>query len=302
LRQIVRDTSAYYLLGYTSTLNQPDGKFHKINVRVKRPGVQVRARPGYLALNAEEAERATAPRRPGPPAAVTQALATLATTTRRSPIRSWIGMSPGENGKTKISFVWNPTPPAPGVRAETPARVTLIAGGANSDLYYRGKSLPPGRTVFEVPPGPIELEIAVEDAEAEVLDRETRKVLVPSMGLGLTLSTPEVFRGRTLPEWQKLAADPAALPVIEREFRRTDRLLLRVGAQSSGGTPIISARMLNREGGEMSALPATPAGFGGLSNIDVPLAALPTGDFLLEVTAKDGAEQASTLVAFRVTP
>ncbi len=60
--------------------------------------------------------------------------------------------------------------------------------------------------------------------------------------------------------------------------------------------------MLNREGGEMSVLPVTPAGFGGLSQIDVPLAPLPTGDFLIEVIAKDGAEQASALVAFRVTP
>ena len=70
LRQIVRDASAYYLLGYTSTLNQPDGKFHKINVRVKRPGLQVRARPGYLALTATEAERALAPKKAGPPPAV----------------------------------------------------------------------------------------------------------------------------------------------------------------------------------------------------------------------------------------
>jgi VWFA-related protein len=301
LRQIVRDSSAYYLMGYTSTLTQPDGKFHKINVRLKRPGLQVRARPGYLALNAVEAERATAPRKAGPPAAVTQALATLAATTRRSPIRTWMGMSPGTNGKTKITFVWGPNPSAPGVRSESPARVSLMAGGANSDLYHRGKS-GPGRVEFEVPPGPIELEIAVEDAAAEVLDRETRKIDVPSMGLGVTLSTPEVFRGRTLPEWQKIAADPAALPVIEREFRRADRLLLRVGAQSAGGAPVITARMLNRDGGEMSSLPVTAAGFGGLSHIDVPLAALPTGDYLIEVTANDGAEQASTHVAFRVTP
>jgi hypothetical protein len=34
----------------------------------------------------------------------------------------------------------------------------------------------------------------------------------------------------------------------------------------------------------------------------VPLAAIPVGEYLIELTAKDGAEQASTLVAFRVTP
>jgi VWFA-related protein len=303
LRQIVRDSSAYYLLGYTSAVTT-DGKFHKINVRVKRPGLQVRARPGYLALSAVEAERALAPKRPGPPPAITEALGTLAATAqqRRNMIRSWIGMSPGADGKTKISFVWSPTAAVPGVRREAAARVSLLAGGADSILHYRGKALPPGRVEFEVPPGPIELEIAVEDASAEVLDRETRKIVVPSLGLGVTLSTPEVFRGRTLPEWQSIAADAKAVPVIEREFRRTDRLLVRVGAQSASGTPVLSARMLNREGGEMSVLPVAPAGFAALSHIDVPLSALPAGEFLIEVTAKDGADQASTLVPFRVTP
>ena len=148
----------------------------------------------------------------------------------------------------------------------------------------------------------MELEIGAQDAAGEVLDREIRKLVVPSMGLGLTVSTPEVFRGRTLPEWQTLSTDPRALPVIEREFRRTDRLLVRVGAQSAGGTPVLSARMLNREGGEMSVLTVAPAGFGGLSQIDVPLSSLPPGEFLIEVIAKEGAEQTSALIAFRVTP
>ena len=303
MRQIVRDSSAYYLLGYSSAVTT-DGKFHKLNVRVKRPGVQVRARPGYLALSATEVERALAPKKAGPPPAITEALGTLAMTTqqRRNFIRSWVGMSPGKDGKTKISFVWNPMPVVPGMRRETAARVSLLAGGANSELHFREKGLAPGRVEFEVPPGPIELDIAVEDASAEVLDRETRKMIVPSLGLGLSISTPEVFRGRTLPEWQALANDAKAIPAIEREFRRTDRLLLRVGAQSAGGTPVLTARMLNREGGEMSTLPVTDAGFGGLSHIDVPLAPLPPGDFLIEVMANDGAEQTSTFVAFRVTP
>ena len=155
MRQIVRDTSAYYLVGYTSTLNQPDGKFHKINVRVKRPGLQVRARPGYLALSATEVERALAPKKAGPPPAVTEALATLAATTqqRRNLARTWIGMSPGANGKTKISFVWSPTPGAPGVRRDTPAQISLLAGGANSDLYSARRRLLPAASSSKCRPG-----------------------------------------------------------------------------------------------------------------------------------------------------
>jgi VWFA-related protein len=317
LNQIVRDSSAYYLVGYTTTQNATDGKFHQIHVRVKRPNVQVRARKGYLALTAAEAERAVAPPKPGPPKAITEALGTLAVSTRRSVIRTWIGMSPGSNGKTKVSFVWEPIPPAPGVRTETPARVSVVAGGANSDLYFRGKvpSAPgtapapaaaaaaaqPARLEFEVPPGTMDLDLTIEDASAGVIDRETRKLEVPSLGLGLTLSTPQVFRARTLREWQTLAADPAAVPVPAREFRRTDHLLLRVAAQSPGGTATVTARLLNRDGDPMTALTTAPAGTSGFINIDAPLASLPTGEFLIEVNATDGADKTSTLVAIRVT-
>jgi hypothetical protein len=75
-----------------------------------------------------------------------------------------------------------------------------------------------------------------------------------------------------------------------------------VGAQSANRSAVLTARILNREGGEMSALTVTPAGFGGLSHIDVPLSALPPGDFLIEVIAKDGPDQTSAFIAFRITP
>ena len=61
MKQIVRDSSAYYLLGYTSTVAPSDGKFHDIKVRVKRQGVQVRSRKGYWALTASDVKRALAP-------------------------------------------------------------------------------------------------------------------------------------------------------------------------------------------------------------------------------------------------
>ena len=64
MKQIIRDASAYYLVGYNSTQAPTDGKFHEIKVRVKRPGVQVRARKGYWAYTVEDAKRATAG--PGP--------------------------------------------------------------------------------------------------------------------------------------------------------------------------------------------------------------------------------------------
>jgi VWFA-related protein len=47
--RIVRENSTYYMLGYYSTNDRRDGRFRKIEVRVKRPGLQVRSRKGYAA-------------------------------------------------------------------------------------------------------------------------------------------------------------------------------------------------------------------------------------------------------------
>jgi VWFA-related protein len=54
--RIVRDNSTYYLLGFNPVNDKRDGRFRKIDVRVARDGVMVRARKGY-ALPREERRR-----------------------------------------------------------------------------------------------------------------------------------------------------------------------------------------------------------------------------------------------------
>jgi len=47
--RVQRDMSAYYLLGYSSTNASKDGRFRRVQVRVKRDGLRIEARPGYYA-------------------------------------------------------------------------------------------------------------------------------------------------------------------------------------------------------------------------------------------------------------
>jgi VWFA-related protein len=58
LQRISDDLTSYYLLGYYSTNSKTDGGYRALKVRVKRPGVAVRARRGYRAASAEEVARA----------------------------------------------------------------------------------------------------------------------------------------------------------------------------------------------------------------------------------------------------
>jgi len=47
--KVVEDTSSYYLLGYTSTNPARDGRFRRIRVQLKQPGLKLEFRSGYYA-------------------------------------------------------------------------------------------------------------------------------------------------------------------------------------------------------------------------------------------------------------
>jgi hypothetical protein len=330
MKQIMRDSSAYYLIGYNSSQTPSDGKFHEIKVRVKRPGIQVRARKGYWALTAEETARALAPAKPAAPKPVELAVAAIEAPSRARVIRTWIGTSRAENGKTKVTFVWEPAPRAPGDRrTEEPARVSLMAlsdsgfafrgrvpdvalaattpsvGAAAAAAGATGAAAPrqPSRVTFDAPPGKIQLRMSVEGTASQVLDSETREISVPDLTAPQTsLGTPEVFRARTVREYQQLKTDPDAVPIAGREFSRNDRVLIRAPAYGPGGTtPTVTAKLLNRAGQPMMDLAVSPGVAKTAPQLEVSLAGLAPGDYVVEISAAGEGGDAKALVAFRVT-
>jgi VWFA-related protein len=54
VRRITEDQSGYYLIGYRPTETTFNRSFHKINVKVKRPGLTVRTRSGFYGMTDED--------------------------------------------------------------------------------------------------------------------------------------------------------------------------------------------------------------------------------------------------------
>ena len=308
LAQIVSDQSAYYLLGYTSSAAPTDGEFHEIDVEVLRDDVRVRARRGYYALTAENAARVLAPPKPEPPRAVDTALATLAEPRRGRYVRTWVGARRGDEGRTELTFVWEPIGGDRARRQESASQVMLMAM-SDSSAYFRGEV--PGqragrmpRVRFDVDPGQLELNIGIEDEYGDVLDRDIDELVAPDFTApDVALSTPQVLRARNAVQMRGLLADGDALPTASRFFRRTDQLLFRVEAYAPGDVaPRVRARLLSREGTAMMELPVAAPEGDRPHEVLLQLSPFPRGDYLVELSAEAGGETASTLVAFRVQP
>lgn len=319
LEEVVSDLSVYYLLTYRSA-HADDGKFREVQVHVKRPGARIRARKGYWALWPDEAlasemlARVSEPRAPTPPA--------FALPWRTSPlIRPWFGLSRGTNGRTRVSFVWEPAPRVPGdrTRINAPAHVVLtafapdgtqlfegtVAAAGNSDrLISSAESQIPNsgssRAVFDAPPGRIRLRMSIEDAASQVVDSDVREISIRDLKGPVALGTAEILRTRNAREFRALGADPGAVPVASREFSRAERLIVRFSAYAPDHVRV-SARLVNRIGQTIRTLDVEPSTADDRYQIDVPLASLASGEYLIELTASSPAGEAKDLLGFRVT-
>ena len=314
LQQLIRDSSYYYLLGYTSQA-ATDGKFHDIKVNVRRRGVDVRARRGFWAATADDVTRATtaAPVIPKP---VENALATLSSPAAQTNyVRTWIGTDKGDNGRTRVTFVWEPVAGPPGARREQPGRVQVTAATASGNLLYRGRTpeqppanaaagaaVPPQRITFDAPPGPIELRLSVEAATGGLLDNDIRRFTVPDLTAPqVSISTPRLFRARTVRDLQAVAQNGAAIPSTVREFSRTERVLIRFDAYAAGGeVPTVTAVLLNRGGQKISDVAVAAATAAGTHQIDLGLNAVPPAEYVVEITVKSGSGETREYVPLRV--
>lgn len=309
LARIVADQAAYYLISFRSPSLVADGRFHAVEVKVRRPDAEVRARKGYWApspddlLRARLLARASEPRPvPEPPRHISPL------------IRPWFGIARGQTGHTEVSFVWEPAGRVPGerARAATPVKLRLQVFRPDGSAVFEGVVGPAGTVRFpgEVPalasfetlPGRLKLRMAIEDATARVIDTDVRDLIVGPMTAAVVVGTPEIFRVRTARDLRAIVGDAQAVPVAAREFSRAERLLIRAPAYAPDGAPLVSAQLVSRRGGAMRDLAVGPGPEPDCFQIDLPLAGLAAGEYAVRITAKSAAGDASDETAFRVAP
>jgi VWFA-related protein len=311
-KRIVNDLSTYYLLGYQSTNTKLDGKWRAITVRVKTPGIQVRARKGYRALTEAELalmRRGEVPAAPGTPAAagaaagvtgaaaISRLIEPLAGLDRALPWRSRAAWKSG--GAPARTRFW--------ITSEVDdatLRQPEWASGATGTVTL---SLSDGRRLADGPlklePGSRAIEASLEaeiPASTEVM---VRLRLNPAGG-GLPLSdtlrvTPSGTSGRLFRRGPSTGRQFVAAG--DQRFRRTEHV--RVAVPIDDASAPIEATLVDRSGAPLripvasrvETIDGTTYALGELS-----LAPLSPGDYLLRVTVGKGADAAASATAIRI--
>jgi len=303
LARLKHDFESYYALTYQPTA--ADGRFHPIEIRVRRTGTTVQARKGYWSPLASEWRTM-----------VTTAASKLASplsnrTLRRSNIiDTWVGLLPETKGRTRMVITWEPrthgisAPEVVALKAKTTTGIVLFDGRLSR--VGSESALPPDSARFSVPMGRVEIDMLIYNMEGKVIDSDIRDFDVPDFGaqkLGPMLLAPEVLRARTLRDFNNATTNPDAAPSSARSFTRSDRLIIRVPTLDTSGAAVqVTAKILNAWGQPMRDIDPIPAAArDGLAQFALPLSWLVPGQYQIELQGTNANGAVKERVSFRVT-
>lgn len=302
LKRIADDLSSYYLFGYYSTNNKLDGRFRSITVRVRQPGVRVRARRGYRARTAEQVAAAASAAVVDPASvAVTKALNSVAGTNARSTFRvrpaAWMRSENGAAGATvwvvgELDFQTRRDPAwAGGARAEV-----LLLGADGTPLASTETELAAGQGAFSIrvpsngrlAAGDYAVRVRLRGRDADASD--TARVIVPER--------PSAIGEAAL--WRRgTSTGPQYVRTADARFQRSDRMRLEFASDSAAAT----ARLLDRAGKAIQVPVQVSERVDAAEGVrwivaDITLAPLAPGDYAVEITA--GGD--SQVTGFRIVP
>jgi VWFA-related protein len=309
MRRIADDLTSYYLLGYYSTNTAFDGKYRSIKVRVKRAGVDVRARRGYRAASAAEitASKTTAQSAAAaaPATAVQAAIGSLAGLRTDIKLRTGVSYLTSSQG----GRLWA-TVEIDAALARQPdwvggGDIELVLSSGKEKLGEKTVPLPPGNriVVADLPDvaglsGELSLRTRVRSARDGLPLLDTLRFSVTPSTTAVTVGPPRLLRrGPT--------TGLEYVPTADQRFRRTERFRLEVPVAGLIGTT--SAELLDRSGQAMavpvkvSQRPEEGAGFTWVV-ADLTLAPLAPGDYAVKTIVEGAGSRQERITAFRLVP
>ena len=310
MQKIFADVGSYYLLSYYSTNPRLDGRFRRIRVEVKRPDVEVRARPGYLAPTEAEARAAgggstTGAAANAPPPTVMRALDAIAPARGNLPVRV---QAAGGAGTIRAIVELD---------AATAKRPEWISGGTLRVTFEPERALGSNQAAasqtitMAIEPGqrsiPIDgttepLAAGRYSVRAELTPRAGRFPIQVTTFATVPQDTAPVGTG-ALALRRGPSTGLAYVPTADPRFRRTERLRIEVPVAGDGFTG--AGRLLTREGQPLPLVvnySARTDARGTLAVGEVALAPLAAGEYVLELAlTKDGKTEAVNY-GFRLIP
>ena len=249
--RVVRDNSSYYMLGYYPTNEKRDNRFRRIEVRLNKPGLQVRARKGYVSPGKNEpaarrlaklegsAELADALNRPIPTSGLTL----------RANTASFKGAAPNTSVAVTITvdgtgFTFAEKDGWIEDKLEVSVRAIdqkgTISGSEHFDLNIRIR--PESRSILDgtgfrvfskidVPPGKYNLHIGIREAGRGNLgtiftDLEVPELGAPPLSMSSLIVTSVDTGGIPTGRAEQLDNRLPILPSTARAFRSADELLI----------------------------------------------------------------------------
>jgi hypothetical protein len=321
---IFAESQLYYLLGFEPASQVANGVFHTVRVQVRRRGVTVHARSGYLATPP------VAPGVPGP--AIVSADANVPAPELAAALD---GSLPRQDLPLSVSVAPFALPAGRHAAVAVVLGATLPSGGATHRIDVtvgafdiRGRSVAVRSQTFEVPaevarlggddgllarvdlpPGRYELRVAAKDQASGAIGSVFSFVDVPEFSRGsLTASGLLLYRDRA----PLVAANPLALvvpvvPTVARVLSPADNVnaFLRIYQSSESQTVSVTARVIDvtetivfQQRTELAADKFLDRS----ADVDValPLSRLGPGKYLLTIAASRGELRAARQARFEV--